>query len=464
MSGRPCFRFAEFTLSPARRLLLREGRPVPLIPRYLDLLVVLVERRAEALHRRELLDAVWADVVVSEGALTQAVRTLRRTLEADGPGRDFIRTVSRHGYQFVHPVAEEAETGSAPATEAETEAAAPPPLAHPTAADPFAAPLTRLLDEGARDEERREAAETLHALGTAEVLARLPRDGSGARAWATLRDTRWNVAGAGAVPLRSAPGGARAWLELVRARLRQARRLAAERWAAASAGGAVAGLLAGCAGGLVLAALRPEPFDAALLATLMLVGGLIGGLGAAGVGCGLAAAEALVRSRRTLALVALGAVGGGLIGAVAQRLARSVLAAITGRDVVPIGGGFEGLVIGAAAGLAYGWATPRAQGGMATPHGSRRAWAVLLTGLACSAAAALLTLAGGTLGGASLHRWAEAFPGSRLRLDVLGPLVGEPGFGPATRAAVGTWEGLLFGAGLALGLTRRPKPRSLSDS
>jgi hypothetical protein len=89
---------------------------------------------------------------------------------------------------------------------------------------------------------------------------------------------------------------------------------------------------------------------------------------------------------------------------------------------------------------------------------------VLLTGLACSAAAALLTLAGGTLGGASLHRWAEAFPGSRLRLDVLGPLVGEPGFGPATRAAVGTWEGLLFGAGLALGLTRRPKPRSLSDS
>jgi DNA-binding winged helix-turn-helix (wHTH) protein len=100
------YRFAEFTLSPARRSLVRGGHEVPLIPRYLDLLILLVERRAVALHRREILDHVWADVVVSDGALSQAIRTLRRALGEDGPGA-LIRTVSRHGYQFVCPVVEE---------------------------------------------------------------------------------------------------------------------------------------------------------------------------------------------------------------------------------------------------------------------------------------------------------------------------------------------------------------------
>ena len=102
----PRYRFAEFTLSPARRSLFRSGREVPLIPRYLDLLLLLVEKRSVALHRQEIFDRVWADVVVSDGALSQAVRTLRRTLGEDGE-RVFVRTVSRHGYQFVCPVAEE---------------------------------------------------------------------------------------------------------------------------------------------------------------------------------------------------------------------------------------------------------------------------------------------------------------------------------------------------------------------
>ena len=91
------YRFGEFTLSPTRRSLERNGREVPLIPRYFDLLVLLVERRPEALHRHTIFDRVWPDVVVSDGALTQAVRTLRRALGEDGGGGVFIRTVSRHG-------------------------------------------------------------------------------------------------------------------------------------------------------------------------------------------------------------------------------------------------------------------------------------------------------------------------------------------------------------------------------
>ncbi len=97
------YRFNEFTLCPRRRLLVREGREVPLIPRYFDLLLLLIERRREAVHRREIFERVWADAIVSESALSQAVRTIRRALDDDPREPRFIRTVSRHGYRFVFP-------------------------------------------------------------------------------------------------------------------------------------------------------------------------------------------------------------------------------------------------------------------------------------------------------------------------------------------------------------------------
>jgi hypothetical protein len=40
-------------------------------------------------------------------------------------------------------------------------------------------------------------------------------------------------------------------------------------------------------------------------------------------------------------------------------------------------------------------------------------------------------------------------------LTPLGRLIGEPDFGPLSRAVIGTGEGVLFGLGLALGLTHR---------
>jgi DNA-binding winged helix-turn-helix (wHTH) protein len=110
----PRYRFANFTLSPRRRLLLRDGQELPLIPRYFDLLVFLIERRHEAVHRREIFDRVWNDVVVSDSALSQAIRTLRRALADDSREPRFIRTVSRHGYQFVFvDVVEESDSEEA---------------------------------------------------------------------------------------------------------------------------------------------------------------------------------------------------------------------------------------------------------------------------------------------------------------------------------------------------------------
>ena len=101
-------------------MLVHDGHELPLIPRYFDLLVFLVERRHQAVHRREIFDGVWSDVVVSDSALSQAIRTLRRTLNEDPREPRFIRTVSRYGYRFVFPdVVEEEDDEKWPSRPAE---------------------------------------------------------------------------------------------------------------------------------------------------------------------------------------------------------------------------------------------------------------------------------------------------------------------------------------------------------
>jgi DNA-binding winged helix-turn-helix (wHTH) protein len=447
------YRFAEFTLSPARRSLQRGGHEVPLIPRYLDLLLMLVERRDEALRRQEIFDRVWADVVVSDGALTQAVRTLRRALGEDGSSGVFIRTVSRHGYQFVCPVVEEDDTGeeTTASTSADTDGSASGDEVRQEER------LACLRADDTPEEARQEAAEELHRLGTAGALARLDRSPGHARAWAHLRDTRWEVAGAGPVPLLHPSAGPAAWRELAALRLGRALRLVAARWASASAGGALAGLAAGLLGGILMTLLPGEGAPpGSLLLGLGLVGALTAGLGAAGVGSGLAAAEALVRSWRTLALVALGAAGGGLVGALARRVADAVVEALFAVPALDLAGGVEGALIGAAAGLVYGLSTSRSNGGMAAPRGRARLRVCLVTGVACAVAAAVLCAGGLPLGAASLQAVVRGFPNSKVHFEAFAPLLGEAAVGLRTRVALGVAEGLFFGIGLAAGLTRRP--------
>ena len=309
------YRFGDFTLSPARRSLRHEGREVPLIPRYFDLLLLLVERRDEALRRQEIFDRVWSDVVVSDGALTQAVRTLRRALGEDGGGGIFIRTVSRHGYQFVCPVTEEDDLGGRRLRPA------PRPRARArrgsASADPFAAPArpaSRPGDARGRPVGRPPRSCTAWAPRRRFGGSTAPRVTRGR--WAHLRDSRWDVPGAGPVPLlepglpaprRGAPWRASAcarpsaWWE------RAGPPPPSEGPSRARRGGRAGGHPHDRSPGPGLAAHLAPPGPGAR-------GGIIAGLGAAGVGSGLAAAEALVRSWRTPALVVLGAVGGGAGG------------------------------------------------------------------------------------------------------------------------------------------------------
>jgi DNA-binding winged helix-turn-helix (wHTH) protein len=72
------FRFGDFELDVAKRLLLREGTPLSLNSKTFDLLLALLDRRGEVLTKDELLETVWPDQFVEEGNLTVQISTLRK--------------------------------------------------------------------------------------------------------------------------------------------------------------------------------------------------------------------------------------------------------------------------------------------------------------------------------------------------------------------------------------------------
>jgi len=106
--------FTPFVLDPAKRVLLRAGVPQTLTPRAFDLLLLLVQQRDRVLSKDEILRAVWADTIVEESNLNQQVFVLRKALNGDGHGPEYIATVPRRGYRFVGEVTERSATLSPP--------------------------------------------------------------------------------------------------------------------------------------------------------------------------------------------------------------------------------------------------------------------------------------------------------------------------------------------------------------
>src|SRR5918993_5486450 len=98
------FRFDRFTLDPRDRQLRRDDAPVELNARYLDALGLLVGEAGKLVSKDRFLDEVWRGVPVTDEALTQCIKTLRRQLGDDAARPRFIETVPKHGYRFVAPV------------------------------------------------------------------------------------------------------------------------------------------------------------------------------------------------------------------------------------------------------------------------------------------------------------------------------------------------------------------------
>jgi len=81
---------------------------VDLSARYFDALVLLCGSPGELISKDKFHDDVWAGIPVTDDALTQCIRTLRRQLGDNAARPRFIETVPKYGYRFIGSISEDA--------------------------------------------------------------------------------------------------------------------------------------------------------------------------------------------------------------------------------------------------------------------------------------------------------------------------------------------------------------------
>src|SRR5262249_38265673 len=105
--------FGPYNLVVRERLLTRNGTPVELGARALDILIALVSKPNEAITKQELLSRVWPDVTVEESSLRFHMVSLRKALGDGKDGARYITTLAGRGYCFVAPVLRSSAEGKA---------------------------------------------------------------------------------------------------------------------------------------------------------------------------------------------------------------------------------------------------------------------------------------------------------------------------------------------------------------
>jgi DNA-binding winged helix-turn-helix (wHTH) protein len=118
------FAVGEWTVSPARNLLVRGDEQVRVEPRVMDVLVCLAEHGDQLVSKEDLMEGVWKGRCVTDDVLTVTIYALRKAL-GDGARRPrYIETVSRRGYRLIAPVG--AVTAATASTPIQADAPMPP--------------------------------------------------------------------------------------------------------------------------------------------------------------------------------------------------------------------------------------------------------------------------------------------------------------------------------------------------
>jgi TolB-like protein/DNA-binding winged helix-turn-helix (wHTH) protein len=95
--------FGVFAFDLRQRVLTRDGVVVPVAPKDLEILRVLIETPGQIVEKKEIFEKVWPDTFVEEANLSRHVFSLRQIFSRDGQQRT-IETVPKRGYRFVAPV------------------------------------------------------------------------------------------------------------------------------------------------------------------------------------------------------------------------------------------------------------------------------------------------------------------------------------------------------------------------
>jgi DNA-binding winged helix-turn-helix (wHTH) protein len=118
------FNFGPFQLDLGNRQLISNGEQIALNAKYFDVLTLLVQRHKQLTSKEYIFDHVWPDVVVTDSALSQCIKDIRKKLNDDATNPRYIKTIPKHGFMFIGSVTtgektRSTESGSGELTEIE---------------------------------------------------------------------------------------------------------------------------------------------------------------------------------------------------------------------------------------------------------------------------------------------------------------------------------------------------------
>ena len=109
---RHLYKFDSFIVDVNERVLLRDGRMVPLTPKVFETLLLLVKNQGSIVTKEKMLTTLWPDVFVEESNVTFNIRMLRKALGDTKQSSLYIETIPRRGYRFKTQVREVLEEDS----------------------------------------------------------------------------------------------------------------------------------------------------------------------------------------------------------------------------------------------------------------------------------------------------------------------------------------------------------------
>ncbi len=95
------YRFADFEIDLKNRQLKKSGKTIALNSKYFDVLVLLIRNAHQLIPKQTLFERVWQDTIVTDSALSQCIKDIRKALNDDAHNPRFIKTVAKHGYMFI---------------------------------------------------------------------------------------------------------------------------------------------------------------------------------------------------------------------------------------------------------------------------------------------------------------------------------------------------------------------------
>src|SRR5262245_44724415 len=98
---RHIFEFNQFRLDVERGRLFRDGEIIPLPPKAISLLQLLLEHQGRVVEKETILETVWPDAVVEDSNLTQTVHLLRKALGKSEGSEPRVETIPKVGYRLI---------------------------------------------------------------------------------------------------------------------------------------------------------------------------------------------------------------------------------------------------------------------------------------------------------------------------------------------------------------------------